>query len=88
MAAAPVWSDNWGTTARIDAVQRRFQLNGVFGHEERKTIVALGNQMQAPLIFDPNLFGFVNEGLTSPSCCRSAPSCQCPRTWKCRATSR
>lgn len=49
-------------TGRIDAVQRRFQLNGVFGHEERKTVVSLGQPSQEPLIFDSELFGFVNEG--------------------------
>lgn len=49
-------------TARIDAVERRFQLNGVFGQHERKTVVSLGVTTQEPLVFDTDLFGFVNEG--------------------------
>lgn len=49
-------------TGRIDVVDGRFQLNGVFGQDERKKVVALGVTSMEPLLFDPNLFGFVNPG--------------------------
>lgn len=49
-------------SARIDTVEGRFQLNGVFGHEERKTVVSLGMQTQQQLYFDTDLAGFVNNG--------------------------
>lgn len=48
-------------TARIDAVQRRFQLNGLFGQDERKTVFSLGSTSQEPLVFDTDLFGFDND---------------------------
>jgi hypothetical protein len=49
-------------TARIDTVEGRFQLGGVFGHEERKTVVSLGTTRQQALTFDTELAGFVNRG--------------------------
>lgn len=48
--------------ARIDAVEGRFQLAGVFGHDALFTESSPGATSKRPINFDPELAGFVNPG--------------------------
>lgn len=48
--------------ARIDAVQKRFQLNMVADGKPRTKVVKFGKPLQQPLLFEIELYGFLNLG--------------------------
>lgn len=48
--------------ARIDAVQKRFQLNMVADGTPRTQVTIFGNSVRQPLLFEIELYGFLNLG--------------------------